>query len=466
VFRRVRAGEIRNRAASWRRGEVRIPLVAVRTSPNATRRSTDKGLGTQTEARVGPRNWPQRAEEMNMSENGNGKDIADPTPAFMVGLMLVAVVVGIILTIVFNGLVGFAAFGLTAVGFWKSSLSEIPATPPTVGILKFMGKPLAVLKDRGLRLIPLRGFIFGYDVIELDTSAQELEMKNITLTTPTDHIQTPGVKIAVTWRPDFDTAGSMLAYHDYSHGGHPQEISDFLEEIIVERVRQYANSPVEGPKTVEELVISTEGINHAILKTLGQDDLKPCSSAVPTEVLIDWYKYHTGSFRQSFREDWGDRWEGVEEVVTREGRDKIRAEVKERISKLNSVVRGGGNLRVKWLGIVIEKIAVDEIKEPAALATARLLQKQAQEQNNAEQTRLNALRERVAEYMGVPAKEVKLTREQAVTFVASGGKLADWKLSEERKTHEIGSGLAAVLDKLGLKVSVDASSGAKTGGVS
>lgn len=393
------------------------------------------------------------------------EDIADPTPVVMMGLMLFAALCGIGLTLILNWQFGVGVFLLLAIPFWKSSLYEIPATPPTMGILKFMGKPIGVLKDRGLRLVPLKGFLFGYDLIELDVSAQELEINDLVLTTPADGVQTPPVEIAVTWRPDSSSAQALLKFHDYSHGGHPEEINDFLKEIIVERARNYANSPVEGPKTIEELVRCTRGINHAILKTLGADEIPSCSSKVPTEVLMDWMHHPSGPSIASFSELWGEHWERVNEIVEREGKEKVKEEVRERMRLLSKVSSGRGEVRVQWLGIVIEKIAVDEIKEPADLANARLFKKKAKEQNEADKIRLLALRKRLAAFMGVAPDKVQLAREQALSFVASGGKLERWSLDEKRLALDAGSGLAAVLERLGLKVIIEsAGSGEKEGG--
>ncbi len=392
------------------------------------------------------------------------EDVADPSLATMMFLQATALAAAPAATIAFGQWqFGAAAAIALSAGLWKVSLAEVPATPKKVAILKLRGKPIRVLKERGWRIVPLRGFFLGFDLIELDVNAEELEIvkeDNLVLTTPEDRVQSPPVSIAVTWRPDYSCADALTRYHDYSHGGHKEEISDFLQELVEERARQYANDPIEGPKTIEELVNSTLGLTHAVMKMLGGHQLNKIESRVPTDVLLEWYNSPAGPTRKSIGDAWGVKWEKVEEILRTEDRTKVREQVVERDRQMRKAMSGRAEIHLEWLGIVIEKVAVSEIEEPKELAQARLLKKQAVEQNEASRLRLLALRNRIAEFMGVKPEEVKLTREQALPMVASDGKLGEWKLNEERKSYDFGSSLAEVLGKMGIKFNIESSSAA------
>lgn len=148
-----------------------------------------------------------------------------------------------------------------------------PNDPPHINLVTRWGERLwygktekkegvPVYLSEGYGWLFLRGIM--YKTIPVNISKKEKDFEEITLTTPDKATTKLIVAIAYT-----ASKKNCITYLNY-HGG-DEEILDTLSDRIGEKLRIWALSPTEGPKTWEELIASKEEINLLILKAISSD---------------------------------------------------------------------------------------------------------------------------------------------------------------------------------------------------
>ena len=161
------------------------------------------------------------------------------------------------------GLLGFSPLALGLLGL-INCIEDITAKPPHVALVVHNKKRISVTKGEGFRVFFKRFPVFyDYFLINIEKKNQDL---------PTETVRTPDlgllkVPISITWTPGAPTMdmpddiysvlnGSYLINY-INHGEDEGEknnsekkgVRSILADIVKERVREWAMSPMEGPQT-------------------------------------------------------------------------------------------------------------------------------------------------------------------------------------------------------------------------
>lgn len=172
----------------------------------------------------------------------------------IVGLLLIAI--GVVLMIVLQG------------------LRRIPADPPQVALVTFLGKRTNRVKKEGWRFFFGHPHIFSYVPIEITRVNQDFTSQKVR--TP-DNAEVE-VLVSITWYPDGDDPKALIAY---INSGWETGTKNILQGIVSERIRQWARSLEKCPKTWEEAQASKDEVVEVILETILtrnvlEDELKEC----------------------------------------------------------------------------------------------------------------------------------------------------------------------------------------------
>jgi regulator of protease activity HflC (stomatin/prohibitin superfamily) len=168
--------------------------------------------------------------------------------------------------------------GLIVIGLMLAivlqGLRRIPADPPEVALVTFLGKRTRKVKREGWRFFFAYPYIFGYIPIGITNIPQDF--------TPSE-VRTPDnaelkVPVSITWRPNGDKPEALITFID---NGMESGVKAILQNIVSERIRQWHRSPKEGPQTWEEAMGATDKTVEAILGTIlardvTQEEMKEC----------------------------------------------------------------------------------------------------------------------------------------------------------------------------------------------
>ncbi len=191
------------------------------------------------------------------------------------------------MTLVAGLLVLGGLFVLLIAAIVIQGLVNIPAEPPTVLALTFLGKRTGgFLGDKGRvlsegwKVLPGYPFLFGGVPVQVRKRNKDLE--DIPIWTPDRAAMR--VKIALTWIPDRTNIVNFL------NSGADAGVEDILEDIITERVRVWAQSPFEGPEDWKQAIGAKEEATAIILRSiLGDEELPRIDSDFPTPLLLKFF---------------------------------------------------------------------------------------------------------------------------------------------------------------------------------
>ncbi len=302
-----------------------------------------------------------------------------------------------LVTVIIGALVGI----LTKNPFWGLGISialigifvlqgtrKIPAQPPNKGILTFLGKRTNVVIDEGWHFFPFFPWLYG--IILIDVSKKERDI-------PAESVRTPDlaelkIPISITWTPSYedtkDANGNVIFkggddLKEFLNSGGEKGVNAILEDIIRERLREWAMSSSEGPQSWEEAIGAKEEAAAILLKAILGETLDPIPSGIPTPVLL---KCLNSPPRKPTKEEcilWGKNWETATNEIGQlsdEERDQLFIAVRKRKSEIAKVRQGNGHFKIHQLGITLNRLNIGEAKPLGKLAEAAESQvKEAQE---------------------------------------------------------------------------------------
>jgi regulator of protease activity HflC (stomatin/prohibitin superfamily) len=117
--------------------------------------------------------------------------------------------------------------------FFATSLRRIPADPPHVAVVTFFGKRTRQIKKEGYRLFPFYPVVFGAIPISITKVHQDLSPQRVRAH---DNAELE-VAVATTWTPSEDYA------IEYLNNGGEGGVRKVLEDMISQRLREWARSP-------------------------------------------------------------------------------------------------------------------------------------------------------------------------------------------------------------------------------
>jgi len=259
-------------------------------------------------------------------------------------------------------------------GMILQAIRRIPADPPSIAAITFLGKRTGKIKKEGLRFFFLYPIIYGY--IEINVSKKNPDFKPQTVMTP-DNVQIK-IPVSLTYTPDRDNI------NNYIDSGKEFGVEDILEDIVSQKLREWAIATEEGPQTWEEAMAAKEEAMWLLSKAiLGEElptilKLEGTPSKLPS---IYWYQYFYAQPKQRRNEkdeDWDRRkiaWDGwvaviEEELENQPSADFIKVQIEARKNEISSIRRGNGSKPIKHLGIILNRLNLGEFERTGEVAKA------------------------------------------------------------------------------------------------
>jgi hypothetical protein len=116
--------------------------------------------------------------------------------------------------------------------FFAISLHYIPADPPHIAVVTFLGQRLRKIKREGYRLFPFYPVICNAVLIEMTKQNQDLSAQIVR----TRDLAELEVSVSLTWTPSEDYAIEFL------NNGGQNGVRNILQDMVRERLREWANS--------------------------------------------------------------------------------------------------------------------------------------------------------------------------------------------------------------------------------
>ncbi|MBI2592844.1 MAG: hypothetical protein HYW37_01615 [Candidatus Colwellbacteria bacterium] len=155
-------------------------------------------------------------------------------------LALVAVAVAAATNIWF----GLAFFTLSVGGFVVHSFRQIPAQPPTRGVLTFIGRRVEPTLNEGFIFLPFYPWLFGF--VPVPITKINLDLKDQKVRTP--DMAELLASVSITYTPD---EAHLI---EFLNSGGKDGVDNILEDVVRERLRLWMIAPHEGPVDWESAV--------------------------------------------------------------------------------------------------------------------------------------------------------------------------------------------------------------------
>lgn len=271
--------------------------------------------------------------------------------------------------------------------FFLQGLRRIEANPPHVALVTIFGERNARYKREGWRFFPIYPYWYGFVEINVFKVNQDLEEQIVR--TP-DRAEL-GIPISITWTPDYEGIPDPKNPEKFLKKGAEQLITflnsrgetgvrTILQDIVRERLREWAFSNIEGPQNWQEAMGAQEEAVEVLLKAILGEALDLIPSAVPTPILMKYFSNPQKPLTETEQKKWGENWikvtEKFQEEATKKGKteEQYIEEIKEAVNKRQKDVakarQGNGRFHLSQLGIVINRLNIDEIKLKGKLAEA------------------------------------------------------------------------------------------------
>lgn len=265
---------------------------------------------------------------------------------------------------------------LIAGGLTLQALKNIPAEPPTMAVVTFLGERMKrngkpITKKEGWRLFWLYPWLYGYIPVEVTKIDQDLKPQDVRTSGDKAEIS---ITTKLTWKPDKE---NLIQYLD---SGGKKNIMDILEDIVAEAVRELATNPRKEPTTWERAVAMKRIFLAEIVSViLGKDP----SSISPTE---------------------------IDEIAT-------------------NLRRGNGNQKIESLGIILDRVNVTEVKpKNPKLADAADESAIEKRQKMSEKIEIQTVKELAAELV----KELKIDPKTALEIIQTERKKVTKNIQENK----------------------------------
>ncbi len=330
-------------------------------------------------------------------------------------LTVVLWVLTIIVSVKFLSLAVIALVG----GIILQGLKKISADPPSIAAVMLLGERTGDVKKEGWRFFLFYPVLFGY--VEIDVSKKNPDFKPQTVMTP-DNAQIE-IPVSITYTPDCENI------NNYINAKKENGVNDILEDIVSQKLREWAIATDEGPQTWEEAMAAREEAVWLLSKAILGEELptnlkiEGVSSEIPS---IIWYQYFYSTPKQRKNEkdnDWERRkteWDGWKNKIDIELNDQphpnfIKAQIEARKKEIDSIRRCNGSKPIKHLGIILNRLNLGEFKRIGKVAEAAELKVKEGLERDAEEVETN----HVIQQINKIKKETGLSTEEAMKLFQS-----------------------------------------------
>jgi hypothetical protein len=314
-----------------------------------------------------------------------------------------------------------AIVGAFVLNGWR----KIPADPPHIAALTRWGERTRKVKGEGWGFFPLYPLWHGYVLIKVEQIVKEFVSEE----TRTPDRATSRVPAFVTIVPDPDRAV------EYLNSGGESGVLKQLEGKFLERIREWAMGPEEGPTTWIELNQShLEGVSILIKRIAGHSEsfqpIPDYAQDVPTWI---WLRYTAQPRPTVFFENekkWTDNnWQMVEDVITTikngpdgmANYDALIVALKNRRQQISDLSSGyGKGIKLPGLGANLIRLNIGNITVLGDVAKQAEGKAKEEQERQKEEHELKFVRERIGEliqygYTKQEALEILQTERGKVT---------------------------------------------------
>ena len=287
-------------------------------------------------------------------------------------LIVITAIIGLVVGwLTYNPFWGLATWVLLGGGFILQGLRKILAQPPHKAIRTILGKRQDnKVVNEGFGIFPLYPWWHGFIPINVTKVNQDL---------PEQLVRTPdraesSVPISLTWTPNKNDPKSLI---EFLNTGGENGVKTILEDIVRERLREWAFSIDEGPKDWQELMGAREEAVAILLKAIVGKELTaiPTSAqSIPTSIWLKYFvsprKTLTENEQRVVGKDWGnvDKLLSTLESENPDETEKIKKAVEDRRKEIKLAQQGNGNFAFSQLGIILNRLNIGEIKPKGELA--------------------------------------------------------------------------------------------------
>lgn len=346
-----------------------------------------------------------------------------------------------------NILVGAAALTFTAGGLILQGLRKIPADPPHVADVTFLGKRLNWVKGEGWKFFFLYPWVIGFIPISVKKVNQNLDQPAQKVRTP-DNAESE-VSVFLTWTPDSSTKPEPLEPEEkrppiinfIDYGKH-EGVAGILKDIVQERIREWARASDEGPKTWEQLMESEEEATNLILKAIVGKAIESIPSSVPTAILLRFFaepkkKLPSGwtqrKIETMIKADetsvYAQRADGSQ-MASPEYRLFLKDKVDERRKEIRKARGGNGVYRIPQMGIVLNRLNIGEIRVLGEVGRVAELQAKEKQERAGEREEKKHYAKLVLELR----KDLKISEEQAIELIQTERGKVKKEIAEKKLT--------------------------------
>lgn len=253
-----------------------------------------------------------------------------------------------------------AAIAIFLVGaFFILGWQKIPADPPHLGVVTKMGERTNKVLKEGWRFIWWYPF-YNFILVKVEKIAKEF----VSPKTRTPDRAESRVPIFTTISPDPE---NLIEYLD---NGGEEGVLKQLEGILLERIREWAMGPEEGPRTWVELNQSRLEAVSILLKKIAGDNLAKIpdeAQAVPTWIWLRYTQQPRPTVFFKNEEKWKrNKWKMVEDTVTKlklAGKyDELMQAVEARRGQVMNLSQGTGEIKLCGLGCIMERLNLGDIE--------------------------------------------------------------------------------------------------------
>lgn len=225
-------------------------------------------------------------------------------------------------------LIGVAAFVAIFGSFVIQGLRQIPAQPPTKGILTIFGRRLPKILNEGWNFFPIYPWVVGFIPVNVTKINQDLTPKDLR----TPDLAEIEVSVSLTWTPSIE--GDPTSLISFLNAGGEEGVKTILEDIVGEKLRIWAIATVEGPQTWREAVKAAD--------------------------------------------------EAVQILIAGVAGEALPADPTERAEAMGRIRRGNGVQPIPTLGITLNRLNVTRVKPKGELAKVAELQAKEEQERRGE----------------------------------------------------------------------------------
>lgn len=184
----------------------------------------------------------------------------------IIAVLIITGMLGLAVAIIsHNPFFGFSVWTGLFGGFILQGLRKIPAQPPHKGILTVWGERQPVIKAEGWRFFPIYPWWYGAVLINVTKINQDL---------PEQIVRTPdlaelAVPISITFTPDKDNPENLIVF---LNSGGESGVKNIIQDIVRERIREWAIAVEEGPQTWQAAMRSQDEATKILVTEITGED--------------------------------------------------------------------------------------------------------------------------------------------------------------------------------------------------